>query len=87
MRVGEGLETFGAMKMLYNVMIVGLGVKRKFYKVVVATVIYGAETLGMRIRIDERREPDVMNWLVIVPDRWRNEEVRRSSVIKEKTRC
>ena len=49
-RVGEGVSTFGAVKMMFNVRSVSLGVKREVHgRVVVPTVTYGTETCGMRM--------------------------------------
>ena len=59
MRVGEGLETFGVIKM-FNIRSVSLGVKREYYeRVVVSTVTYETESWGMH-EVPERRKLDVM---------------------------
>merc|ERR1712237_20261 len=52
MRVGEGMETFGAMKRVWSARSVTLNVKRELYeRIVVPTVIYGSESWGMRVEV------------------------------------
>ena len=48
--VGETLTIFDAMKMMFNVRSISLGVKAALYeRVVVPTVTFGAEMWGMRM--------------------------------------
>ena len=59
MRVGQGLKNFDALKMMFNVTSVCLGVKRELDEiVVVSTLMYGAEIY--RIKMDARHNLDVM---------------------------
>ena len=51
MRVGEGLKTFGALKMLFNVKSVSFGMTRDMFEgVLVPTVTHEAESWGMSMR-------------------------------------
>ena len=59
MRVGEGMRTLGAMKMLWIARSVNVRPKRELYdRVVIPTVIYGSEAWGLTAV--ERRKLDVM---------------------------
>ena len=49
MRIGEGMRTFGAMKNMLSYRSVSLNVKKELYeRIVVPTVMYRSETLGMK---------------------------------------
>ena len=49
-KLGEGLKSFGTMKIIYNVTNLSLGVKWRLYgRVVVPTMKYGAETWDFRM--------------------------------------
>ena len=82
-RVNEGAKVSGAMSRLWKVRSVGVNVKKMMYeRIVVPTVLYGAETWGLNVR--EKRRLDVMEMKclrsmcgVTVRDRIRNEEIRR----------
>ena len=58
-RVGDRLNSSGAMKMKFNILCVSLGVHTEFPEILVqSTVMCEAENLGMRM--DERHMLDVM---------------------------
>ena len=58
--MSRALKTFGAIKMMFRVRSVSLGVKREFLyeREVLSLVTYAAETLGMRM--DERYRLDIL---------------------------
>ena len=58
MRMGEGIKTFGARKMIFDVKSVSSGVQIEFFeRVVVPTVTHGMDTWD--IRMDKRHMLDV----------------------------
>ena len=54
----EKLKTFGTKNMMFSIRSVGADVKELFEREVVSTVMYGAETLG--VRKEKRRKFDGM---------------------------
>ena len=82
-RVNEGAKVSGAMNRIWRVRSLGVNVKRMMYeRIVVPTVLYGAETWGLNVR--EKRRLNVMEMKclrsicgVTIRDRIRNEEIRR----------
>ena len=80
-----GIKSFGAMKVMLNVQSESLGVKRILHvRVVVATVMFGAETSDFRI--EERHKLNVIQMKsfrsmcgVTRTERWKNEGVRRGA--------
>ena len=85
MRVGEGLKTFGQLKMTLNTRSVSLCRKRELYEGVAAPMVtYGTDIWD--VRMDERRKLEVLEKKCLRSvggatrmDRWRNEEVRRTN--------
>ena len=82
-RVGEAGKAMGGLRKLWKNREIGMGVKRGLYEsVVVPTVLYAAETWGMKA--EDKRRLDVMEMRclrnmcgVTIWDRLRNEEIRR----------
>ena len=93
-RATQQLQTFGAMKILFTVSRLSLGAKRELCeRVVVPTVMHGAETCDMRM--DESHETDVSQIKCLQSscgvtrmDIWRNKELSRRVGVREKmTEC
>ena len=89
-RVTKGYQAFGAMKTVLNNRGLGMSAKRRLYEgVIVPTVLYGAETWGLRVA--EKRRLNVLEMKCLRSmsgvtrlDRIRNEEVRRrTGVVSE----
>jgi Reverse transcriptase (RNA-dependent DNA polymerase). len=82
-RVKEAAKVMGGLKKVINSRSLGMEAKRTLYEgIVVPTVLYGAETWGLRE--DERRRLDVLEMKCLRSmcgvtrlDRIRNEEIRR----------
>lgn len=87
-RVNEGSKMLGAMKGVIKGRGVGMNVKKVLYeKIIVPTVLYGAETWGMRAAERQKLKVFEMRCLrsmagVTRMDRIRNEEVRRRTGVR-----
>ena len=82
-RINEGAKVGGALKSVWKVRSVSMGVKRKMYNsIVIPTVMYGAECWAVKAAESRRMDVFEMNCLrsmcgVTRLDRERNEDVRR----------
>ena len=87
-RVGEGCKTMGVLNGLFKCRSLHMEVKRGLYEgVVVPTVLYGAESWGLKVQERNRLNVFEMRCLrsmcgVTRMDRVRNDEVRRRSGVK-----
>ena len=82
-RVNEGAKVSGAMNRIWKARSLSINVKRMMYeRIVVPTVLYGAETWSLNVREKKRLNVMEMKCLrnicgVTIRDRIRNEEIRR----------
>ena len=89
-RVNEGVKVSGAMNRLWKFMSLGVNIKRMMHeKIVVPSVLYGADTLGLKEREQKRLNVMEIKCLrgicgVTRMDKISNEEIRRRSSVQNK---